>query len=120
MSYLGTKSPCNVCRKFLRIFCSPPVALLPSCQLGADGAFHSWDCSTPPCRKSAPSPGTPAPSGPSFCAFHFCAKMAVMSLKSKYMSRESCGSHYHQANVYAHSGTDSVLVVMCRAVWFVN
>lgn len=36
--YLGTKSSCNVCKEFVRIFCSPPIVLLPSCQPSADGA----------------------------------------------------------------------------------
>lgn len=114
--------------EFVRIFCSPPIALLPSCQPGADGAppqlGEAWCyCSTPPCRKPVPAPGTPAPSRPSFCVFRFCAKMAVTSLKSKYRNREQCGSHYPQACVYTHThivAQARLLVVMCRAVWFVN
>lgn len=113
-SYLGSKSSHNVCRKFLKIFCSPPVALLPFYQPGADGAFHSWEklgvTAAFLCAESQHNLGYSSSFWLLFCAFHFCAKMAVTTLKSKYMNRELRGPHYHQANMctHTHCGTDPV------------
>lgn len=122
ISYLGTRSSCNVCKRFLRIFCSSPIALLPSCQPGADGAFQIWEKLGVTARL-LPGKKQHQPQVLQFllgCCF--CAKLEVTSLMSKYMNRESCGSHHHQACVYTHThcgtgpaaGSDLQNYLLCK------
>lgn len=103
----------------LQLFSFPPVSQV------LMGPPHSWEklvvtAALLPGRKPVPTPGTPAPSRPSFCVFHFCAKMAVTSLKSKYRNSVD---HIIIRHVCTHThivAQAQLLVVMCRTIWFVN